>query len=80
MSKIKCRRQVLVLEILASRGCESSDASHFSSLEECDVLSVAKVPWAHGVEAPGEPHVAAHNFLPFRRIPFQTTAHVVRSR
>ena len=31
-------------------------------------------------EAPGEPHVAAHNFLPFRRIPFQTTAHVVRSR
>ena len=34
-----------------------------STLEELDVLSVAKVPWVHGAEAPGEPLVAAFHFL-----------------
>ena len=36
------------------------DVSIAVTLEELDVVCVAKVPWIEGAEAPGEPLVAAH--------------------
>ena len=49
---------------LSSSSVFSVPCVSYSSLEEFDVRSVAKVPLVHGAEAPGEPLVAALNFLP----------------